>query len=125
MDSSNEIDVFESTKSSEELTSFTTIPNLSDFPVSIFSKIDFRRKKDQLLVQIGLNGIDLSDIKIIAAEKTLILRIHRENESNFIRVISLPTPVNFEKGKADFSNDILTIGFPILPASHEIEIQES
>ena len=115
----------ETTKPKEELAEFSIEPDWNSVPSPLFSKVDFIEKKDYLLVQISLPDVDLSDIKITASGKTLILRIQREKEGNFIRVISLPTMVNFEQGKADFSNNILTIGFPILSSSREIEIQHS
>lgn len=125
MEISKEIDTVETAKPEEEFAEFSIEPDWNSVPSPIFSKVDFVEKKDHLLVQIALPDIDLSDIKITASGKTLILRIHREKESNFIRVISLPTLVNFEQGKADFSNNILTIGFPTLSSSREIEIQHS
>ena len=125
MEKSKDIDTVETTKPKEELAEFSIEPDWNSVPSPLFSKVDFVEKKDHLLIQIALPDVDLSDIKITASGKTLILRIHREKESNFIRVISLPTMVNFEQGKADFSNNILTIGFPILSSSREIEIQHS
>ena len=125
MEISKEIDTVETAKPEEEFAEFSIEPDWNSVPSPLFSKVDFVEKKDHLLVQIALPDIDLSDIKITASGKTLILRIHREKESNFIRVISLPTLVNFEQGKADFSNNILTIGFPTLSSSREIEIQHS
>lgn len=120
-----DIDTVENTKPKEKFTEFSIEPDWNSVPSPLFSKVDFIEKKDCLLVQTSLPDVDFSDIKITASGKTLILRIHCEKERNFTRVISLPTLVNFEQGKADFSNNILTIGFPILSSSHEIEIQHS
>lgn len=125
MEISRAIDTVETAKPEEEPAGFSIEPDWSSVPSPLFSKVDFVERKDHLLIQIALPDVDLSDIKITASNKTLILRLHREATGNFIRVISLPTLVNFEQGKADFSNNILTIGFPILSSSCEIEIQHS
>lgn len=112
------------TKTNKNLTNSSTEPDLHAFPASVFSEVNFHKKDDQLFVQIAMNDIDLTNIKLSASGKSLIIRIQREEENNFIRIISLPFQVNIEQSKAEYSGNILTIRFPILPASREINIQQ-
>ncbi|HOJ00662.1 MAG TPA: Hsp20/alpha crystallin family protein [Anaerolineaceae bacterium] len=102
---------------------FTTEPDLNNFPASIFSEVSFLEKKNQFFVQIALNDTDFTNLKLNASENTLVLRIQGKQGNTFIRIITLPVHVNIEQGKADYSGNILTICFPILSTSKEIEIQ--
>ncbi len=121
MESHNTIETI--TKLEETLENFSTEPDLNSIPASIFSEVNFIEKNNYLYVQIALNDIDLVKVKLTASGKTLIVRIHRDQENNFIRIISLPVQVNIEQGKADYADNILTICFPILSTSREINIQ--
>jgi hypothetical protein len=108
------------TKTNKNLTNFSTEPDLHAFPASVFSEVNFHKKDDQLFVQIAMNDIDLTNIKLSASGKSLIIRIQREEENNFIRIISLPFQVISNRVKPNTPAISSRSGFPSFPLAERL-----
>jgi HSP20 family protein len=91
-------------------------------------QIDLYETADELVYEVDLPGIDLSNVSIKIYEDLLIIEgFNINNESgalkylcmerslkNFRRVLKIPIHVNTVAGEALYANGVLTVRFPKL-----------
>jgi HSP20 family protein len=103
--------------------------------------IDIVQRDDQLTVRADLPGLRKEDVSVELAERVLTIEgerthdaeeerdgVYRRQRSSgtFYRAISLPEGVITEQAKATFSNGVLEVTMPALPAAEgrRLEIAE-